>query len=120
MILTLPYPPALNRYYRHDRGSTHLSETGRSYREAVLVAVIDAGITERLDGWLVVTITLHLPDRRKRDTDGALKALLDALQYAEVFEDDYQVEELHVFRRREPTVSGGKVVVEIAHLKGTA
>lgn len=45
------------------------------------------------------------PDRRRRDLDNLLKALLDMLQHAEVYNDDYQVADLRI-RRVEPVPHG--------------
>ncbi|EFH6703990.1 hypothetical protein ITZ39_004598 [Escherichia coli] len=33
--ITLPWPPSNNRYYRHNRGRTHISAEGQAYRDNV-------------------------------------------------------------------------------------
>ncbi|HGU8496160.1 crossover junction endodeoxyribonuclease RusA, partial [Escherichia coli] len=33
--ITLPWPPSNNRYYRHNRGRTHVSAEGQAYRDNV-------------------------------------------------------------------------------------
>ena len=58
-----------------------------------------------------MTVTLHPPDRRRRDLDNAMKSLLDALEYGGVYADDSQVDHLEI--RRGAPVSGGSCVVEI-------
>jgi crossover junction endodeoxyribonuclease RusA len=45
------------------------------------------------------------PDRRRRDLDNLLKALLDSIEHAGVYEDDSQID-LLVARRREPLAPG--------------
>jgi crossover junction endodeoxyribonuclease RusA len=51
-------------------------------------------------------------DRRAADLDNRLKALNDALEHAGVFDDDEQIDELHVTRG--PIVKGGECFVMIA------
>jgi hypothetical protein len=62
-------------------------------------------------GRLAVTIDVHPPDRRRRDLDNALKALLDALQHGGAYHDDAQIDDLHI--RRGACVSGGRVCVRL-------
>ena len=47
---------------------------------------------------LSVEIWLHAPNKRKVDIDNRVKPILDALQRAGVYDDDEQVDELHVYR----------------------
>lgn len=96
MILTLPFPPSTNRYWRHWQGRTLLSKPGREYRKAAVLAVQQA----RTGGFgrrkCRVSIVAHMPDARRRDLDNLLKASLDALAAARVFEDDSQIVRLLV------------------------
>ena len=52
-----------------------------------------------LDGRLAVHVALFPPDRRARDVDNILKALLDACEHAGCYESDNQIDELHVIRQ---------------------
>ena len=93
----LPYPPSLNRYYRHVGGRTLISRDGRAYRRRVTQAVARLHL-HRLVGRLGMRIVTHQPDRKRRDLDNTLKAMLDALEHAGVYEDDGQIDVLTVDR----------------------
>jgi len=64
-----------------------------------------------MTGRLAVTVDLYPPDKRRRDVDNSAKATLDALAHAGVYEDDSQIDDLHI-RRRE-VVPPGRVVVTV-------
>ena len=67
-------------------------------------------LTGRL--WLVVYV--HPRDRREIDIDNRVKALQDALQHAGVYENDSQIDDLHV--KRGLIVQGGRMVVTIGEI----
>ena len=104
MILSLPWPPSANTYWRHpSRGplaGRHLiSERGRAYRQAVCLqtrALIACGFgqSQRIG----VVITAYPPDRRRRDLDNVCKASLDALTAAGLWADDSQIDDLRIVR----------------------
>ena len=96
--LTLPWPPSVNSYYRNVKGRTMLSEKGRAYKKAVSRIVLTQRAAHHLTGRLVVGIVLYPPSAMKMDIDNRVKATLDALQNAGVFEDDSQVDSLQVTR----------------------
>jgi crossover junction endodeoxyribonuclease RusA len=62
-------------------------------------------------GRLGVNIKLYPPCKRKRDVDNFLKAVLDLMTKAGVWQDDSQVDILTV--SRESKCKGGKVIIEI-------
>ncbi|MCO8122541.1 RusA family crossover junction endodeoxyribonuclease [Stieleria sp. TO1_6] len=93
--LKLPYPPSINHYWRHVGPRVLISRKGRDYRTAVGAYLKNKNV-EPLEGPLVVDIELHLPDRRKRDIDNVLKAVLDALQWGGAFLDDSQIVRLAI------------------------
>jgi hypothetical protein len=66
---------------------------------------------QHLTGRLAVTVDVHPPDRRRRDLDNALKALLDALEHGGAYRDDAQIDDLRV--RRGVCVPGGCVWVRL-------
>ena len=106
--LTLPWPPSINHYWRHTRNGHYISAEGKAYRDRVRTAVALAG-AQTLAGRVAVTIAAYPPDRRKRDLDNVLKALLDALTHAGLWTDDEQIDDLRIVRDR--VVAPGRVSV---------
>ena len=106
---TLPWPPSVNTYWRHVGSRVLLSREGRDYRRRVANELF-AQKARHMTGRLAVVVCLDPPDRRKRDIDNPLKAILDALQHAGLYADDSQVDWLSV-RRREPCPPGAAVVL---------
>jgi Holliday junction resolvase RusA-like endonuclease len=110
MDYELPYPPSVNHYLRRVGKKTLISREGRKYRKAVEAILFKRAVRPLL-GRLAITVDLYPPDRRRRDLDNALKALLDAMQHGGAYHDDAQIDDLHL-RRGEP-VPGGLVCVRI-------
>ena len=98
MILSLPYPPTVNTYWRHPTrgklaGRHLISEEGRAYRKEVFA------IARGLVFWstpCAVALEVIGPDRRARDLDNLPKAILDALTHAKVLMDDSLIWDLRV------------------------
>jgi len=109
ITLELPYPPSINRYYRHVGFRTLISREGRAYRRAVCAILRLTGVRP-LEGTLAVGIDLYPPDRRVRDADNAQKALIDALQHGGIYRDDSQIKKLLTIMRSQVT-PGGKAIV---------
>jgi crossover junction endodeoxyribonuclease RusA len=118
MMLELPWPPSVNKYWRHPSsgplaGRHLVSEVGRKYRDKVRALTI--GKYERIDKRCAVRIEAYPPDKRRRDLDNMLKAVLDALVYAKVLADDSLIDELCIFRREQSVI--GEVLVKIEQLE---
>lgn len=95
-LLILPWPPSVNTYWRTFRGRMLISAHGRDYRARAVAAAIAA---ERFGhAQVAVRIEAWVPDNRRRDVDNLLKAPLDALAHAGVYEDDSQIVELSIRR----------------------
>lgn len=95
--LTLPWPPSVNNYWRMWRNRMVISTDGRKYRKAVWEQVIQQALGKKVRNRAVVTIQAFRPDQRRRDLDNLLKAVLDALTAAEVWDDDSQVTDLRIY-----------------------
>ncbi len=113
-VYVLPYPPSVNGYWRRVGFRTLVSREGRRYRRAVRALLAARADEEPLTGRLEVTVALSPPDRRRRDIDNAMKALLDSLGHAGAFIDDSQIDRLHI-ERREP-VAGGEAAVRVTEI----
>jgi crossover junction endodeoxyribonuclease RusA len=109
---TLPWPPTVNTYWRNIKGRTIISERGRLYRLSVQQQLTGA---EPMMGRLAIKIAAYPPDRRRRDLDNILKALLDSLTFAHVIEDDSQFDFISIARR--DVVTDGAVQITITQLE---
>jgi len=106
----LPYPPSVNHYWRYVGNRPRISKQGREYREEIAAALFAWKIKPQ-PGPIVLSITMHPPDRQKRDIDNICKALLDALQHGGAYEDDSQIVKLSI-EKRQP-IKGGLVTVKL-------
>ena len=111
-MLILPFPPSMNSYWRNFRGRTVLSKSGREYKTAVAEYVSQNNVPKYGESKLRITMILRPRDKRKTDLDNRIKAVLDALEHAGVFNDDFQVDHLEMIRG-EPLKGGlSHVVIE--------
>lgn len=115
--LTLPYPPSINRYWRMWRNRMVIGKEGREFRSNAIKAIHSRRHETFGDERISIRIYLYPPDKRRRDIDNPMKALIDALQHAKVFNDDSQVDELCILRRSVDRVNP-RAEVEIAICKG--
>lgn len=90
--VTLPWPPSVNRYWRAVNGRNILSAEGRAYRASLRPS------DKIVRGRLAVTIYAYPPDKRRRDLDNMLKAVLDGLTHTGAIEDDGNIDDLHIVR----------------------
>lgn len=114
--LDLPWPPSVNTYWRHIsmRGKARVlvSKAGREYRIAVQRAVLAARGVAQMAGDVRVSIVAYPPDRRARDLDNLLKAVLDGMQAAGVYLNDSQITSLSI--TKSSTVHpGGKLLIGV-------
>ena len=114
--ITLPWPPSVNRIWRSVGGRVLLSAAGRTYRQAVAVAVLEQhGAGDPLTGRLSMVIEAYPPDRRRRDLDNLLKAILDSLEHTgSVYKNDSQIDHLSI--RRMSVEKPGRVEVSIRQI----
>lgn len=118
IILTLPYPPTVNHAYKTVRrnGKPTVLKTAdtEAFQWRVRAIVAKQGAQQHLYGRLSVKYTVCPPDRRKRDIANVEKVLSDALQYAGVYHDDSQIDELLIVRA--PVMPDGCIVASIREI----
>ena len=115
MRLELPWPPSINRYYRHVGFRTLISREGRAFRRNVCALLGGGGPRKPpAGGRVALCMDAFPPDGRRRDMDNIQKPVLDALQHAGIYRDDSQVDLLITRRRRFRT--GGRVVIGLDDL----
>jgi crossover junction endodeoxyribonuclease RusA len=112
--LTLPYPPTINHYYGVRGKSRYIKKAGLEFRKAV-AEIVAQNKHKLLSGRIQIVIRASPPDKRTRDLDNICKALLDSLTHAGVWEDDKQIDDLHIFRS--VVVKGGEIRVIISEMK---
>ena len=107
---TLPWPPSVNHYWAARGNTRYLSPRARAWHREAWALLRAQGV--RFGGEVAVYLMVYPPDRRRRDIDNILKAVLDALVHAGVLQDDSQVAELHAVRREARRPGGVLVRVE--------
>jgi crossover junction endodeoxyribonuclease RusA len=116
--VTLPFPPSVNTYWRmvqvNGKPRMLISARGRAYAATVARWVQDQAPGLRFTHFerLGLHMTVHAPDKRARDLDNLLKASLDALQKAGVFESDSQIDRLFI-ERGSPQPPTGRIEVTL-------
>lgn len=116
VVLTMPWPPSVNLYWRHITrgalaGRVLISREGRVFRESVRAAVLQARVP-RVEGRLRVRVIAYPPDRRARDLDNLLKAPLDALQHCGIIADDSAIDALVIERAH--VIPDGALTVSVS------
>lgn len=110
--VTLPYPPTGNHAVKHTRAGRHyLTAEAQAYRKQVWIRIKQAGLRNPFLEPVRVRCEITFPDNRRRDMDNVAKSLLDALTYAGVWRDDYQIHDLRLVRL--PAEKPGCVLVTI-------
>ena len=95
ILITLPYPPSANRYWRSYRGRVVKSEEARAYQQK-------AGWIAKTSGFdctsnnVSLTLRVYRPAKRG-DLDNTLKILVDSLKGI-IYQDDEQVTIIHAER----------------------
>jgi crossover junction endodeoxyribonuclease RusA len=111
--LTLPYPPSVNHYWGVSGKQRFIGKKGKEFRQAVAEACLDLEV-KTMEGNVSVFVALWPPDKRTRDIDNTIKPLLDAMEHAGVYENDCQINQLHVVRK-DPIKGGACAVVITAN-----
>lgn len=109
--LTLPYPPSVNHYWQASGKRRFISKAGREFTAKVIEIVKYAGYKSLGDARLAISVMIHPRSKRRFDLDNTLKAILDSLMKAELFDDDNQFDFIEIMRGEE--IKGGQAVVHI-------
>lgn len=114
--LVLPWPPSVNTYWRsiplRGRVKVLISQEGRDYAAAVAAQIARDKPPLMLLDRLAVRLYVEAPNAAQRDIDNLPKGILDALTKANLWVDDWQIDDLHVVRG--PVCrTGGRVTVTI-------
>ena len=112
-IIKLPYPPSMNTYWRNFRGNTVLSKAGREFKQAVWACVLEQKIPKFGIKRLEVTLWLYPRSKVVTDLDNRLKAVLDGLEDAGVYDNDGQIDILMIQRGEIRKGGGVDVMIEV-------
>jgi crossover junction endodeoxyribonuclease RusA len=98
LVLNLPLPPSVNSYRTIFRNRMGISKAGREFKVQVSDYVVEYRVPKLGKARLEMKVVIYPRDRRKQDIDNRIKALWDALGDAGVFDDDEQIDVLHIER----------------------
>ena len=113
LVLNLPLPPSVNSYRTIFRGRMGISKAGREFKAQVSDYVVEYRVPKLGKARLEMKVTVYPRDRRKQDIDNRIKALWDALADAGVFDDDEQIDILHIDRGEIKKGGGVLVMIDI-------
>ena len=91
-------PPTLNHYWGQRGNRRFLLPKGLQFREQTKLASVVQKTPKFYNSRVELQIFLYPDSKRSWDIDNRLKALLDALEHAEIFENDSQIDRLCVVR----------------------
>jgi crossover junction endodeoxyribonuclease RusA len=117
-FITLPLPPSVNSYWRKSPRGMYITQAGKDFRQQVAEIVAERECIKFGASRLFMAVRLCMRDRRASDLDNRLKALCDALEHAGVFDNDEQIDELHILRG--PITKGGQCYVMISEVEDGA
>ena len=109
----LPWPPSVNRYYRHVGPRVLISREGRRYR--MMCVSRRGGVFPKLEGKVKLTGEFYPPDARKRDLDNVLKCMIDSLVHAGLMRDDSQIKHIDV-QMMSPVPPEGAVYIKLEEI----
>lgn len=113
LMLTLPFPPSVNTYWRNTKRGTLVSAKGRVFRANAIAAVYEQlkRRPKAIESDVFVSVKLYPPTKQARDIDNFLKAPFDALTHAGVWGDDKQIKKMDV--EWMDVINGGKLEITI-------
>ena len=115
MKLTLPYPPSVNTYWRANGKRRFISKAGILFTQEVILIVKQSKAKSFEERRLAISVVIHPRSKRKFDLDNTLKAILDALMKAGMYNDDSQIDYIEIARGE--AVKNGKAVINLCEYK---
>lgn len=88
-----------------------ISQKGREFREKAVPILVQSGIP-RIEEPVEVTIRLYPPTKRAFDLDNFSKGILDAMQHADILEDDHLVHRLVVEKMEKDKPGRSEVTIK--------
>lgn len=121
----LPWPPSVNHYWGQrvigKRVMRFVGKRGLTFRDDVTKAVsYYLGHCQKYfckPHRLAVSVHITSPDNRRRDVDNLMKATLDALEHAGVYDDDSQIDVLNIIRCTDKIEKGGRIRIGIGQIE---
>jgi crossover junction endodeoxyribonuclease RusA len=90
-----------------------ISREARAYKQLIL-GLAFIWKRPKILGRISLDIFAYPPDRRARDLDNVLKVSIDSLQFAGLFENDSQIDQ--IFVKRCDNVPKGKLLITIKEI----
>lgn len=109
--LILPYPPSVNSYWQANGHRRFISKEGVKFTKEVQEYVKLNHLKGFGDKKVAVSVMIHPRSKRRFDLDNTLKAILDAMMKAGMYDDDSQIEFIEIARGEE--VDGGQAIVHL-------
>lgn len=122
LAFTLPLPPSFNQQYFTNRGYHVLTPWSRRYRDAVAFQLLQMHWRDRLgdeflaaaaQGYLSLFLRYYFASPRRRDLDGGLKIVQDAVVTRGLGVDDSRVVDVRLLKGVDPTRPRVEVSVDI-------
>ena len=117
ITIKMPVPISANQRLIRTKGRqlTNSSVYREWFNTAYLAITQQTSDFETIQGRVGVSITVHFKDHRRRDLDNILKGFQDVCTKSQIWNDDCQIDNLHVVRGE--VVKGGYLEARIWEIK---
>lgn len=113
LVLNLPLPPSVNSYWGFHGHRRYLTKSANEFKKAVKDYVLEYRVPSLGKSRLEMQVTLYFANKRVSDIDNRIKALWDSLKDAGVYNDDEQIDILHIYRGEIKKGGGCLVMLDI-------